>query len=88
MRKSHAEAVMEKLDHRVKVLLKEWAGFSGFSGYKSMDLNDLVQLLNTDGWSTYVDYTNPSIRLVYMEQGDCKREAKFSVDDGEAVRDY
>jgi len=87
-RKSSGEAAMDRLDHAVKVLLKEWAGLSGFSGYKSMGLDEVYEMVNTDGWKTYIDYSNPAQRIVEMQKGDTKRYAKFVIDDdGKVVRD-
>jgi hypothetical protein len=81
--------VMEKLDERVKVLLKKWAGLSGFQKYKDMDLDAIVQLVNTEGWTTAIDDSDPSIRAVQMSKETTFRRAKFIVDEqGRVIKEY
>lgn len=83
------ETPTEKLDHRVKVLLKEWAGLSGFYGYKTMELEEIFKLVNTEGWVTTVDQADPSARVLEMVKEDTVRKAKFSIDEkGRALRNY
>lgn len=80
---------MEKLDDRVKVLLKKWAGLSGFHKYKDMDLDEIFQLVNTEGWKTEIDKSNPSIRAVQMLKETTVRRAKFVVDEqGRVIKEY
>lgn len=83
------ETPAEKLDHRVKVLLKEWAGLSGFYGYKSMELDEIFKLVNSEGWSTTIDKSDPSARVLEMTKEDTVRKAKFNIDDkGRALKNY
>ncbi|MFS0839651.1 hypothetical protein [Paenibacillus sp. 1P03SA] len=86
-RKNAGSESLDKLDYRVKVLLKEWAGLSGFYGYKSMSLDEILELLNTEGWETRVDKSDPSVRRVVMIKEDTVRKAKFFLDDkGRALK--
>lgn len=79
----------EKLDHKVKVLLKEWAGLSGFYGYKDKELDEIFELVNTEGWKTTIDASDPSSRVLVMERDAVGRKAKFSIDDkGRAIKNY
>ncbi|MVP02357.1 MULTISPECIES: hypothetical protein [Paenibacillus] len=88
-RKSKGDTELSKLDFRVKVLLKEWAGFSGFYGYKSMEFDEILALVNTNGWTTTIDASDPSVRIVEMVKEDTVRKAKFSLDDkGRALKNY
>ncbi|MBP1991844.1 hypothetical protein [Paenibacillus eucommiae] len=88
-RNNKQETAVEKLDHRVKVLLKEWAGLSGFYGYKSLELDEIFKLVNTEGWKTNVDKSDPAARIVEMVKEGTVRKAKFSLDEkGRALRDY
>ncbi|SFE80178.1 hypothetical protein SAMN04487969_10722 [Paenibacillus algorifonticola] len=73
--------VEEKLNHKLTVLLKEWAGQSGFFGYKDMDFEQVLALVNTAGWKTELDDSDPSVRSVRMVKEDTVRKAKFILDD-------
>jgi hypothetical protein len=86
---SNNNEATEKLDDRVKVLLKKWAGLSGFHKYKDMDLDEIFQLVNTEGWKTEIDQSDPSIRLVQMIKEVTVRRAKFVVDEqGRVIKEY
>ncbi|WP_127534734.1 hypothetical protein [Paenibacillus kobensis] len=80
----------DKLDHRVHVLLKEWAGLSGFYGYKEMELDEIMELVNTQGYKTEVDRSDPSARIVVMfKDGSAVRKSKFVLDEkGRALKAY
>ncbi|GMK40312.1 hypothetical protein PCCS19_33680 [Paenibacillus sp. CCS19] len=81
---------VDKLDHRVTVLLKEWAGLSGFYGYKEFGLEEVLALLNTAGWKTDVDASDPAARVVVQfKDGSVVRRSKFTLDEkGRALKVY
>ncbi|NHN29568.1 hypothetical protein [Paenibacillus agricola] len=86
---SKNDEVIAKLDERVKVLLKKWAGLSGFHKYKDMDLDEIFQLVNTEGWQTEIDKSDPLIRAVQMSKETTHRRAKFVVDEqGRVIKEY
>lgn len=85
--KNKRAAGVSKLDHRVTVQLKEWAGLSGFYGYKDMDLEQVLALLNTEGWKTEVDSSEPNARVLIMLKDETVRKGKFVLDDkGRALK--
>lgn len=81
---------VDKLDHRVNVLLKEWAGLSGFYGYKDFGPEEILELLNTAGWKTDIDRSDPAARIVVQfKDGAAVRKSKFVLDEkGRALKAY
>jgi len=80
------EAVAEKLNNVTTVLLKKWAGLSGFYGFKAMDLNEVLALLNTQGWKATIDDSAASSRVVELYQGDTRvRKQRFTIDEAGRV---
>ncbi|MDF2926168.1 MAG: hypothetical protein K0R57_5082 [Paenibacillaceae bacterium] len=83
------DAGIEKLELRVKVQLKKWAGLSGFYGYKEMDFDQIYKLVNSGGWKTEIDASDPAKRVLRMTKEGVVRKAKFTLDEkGRVVRDY
>lgn len=74
--------VADKLNHVTTVLLKKWAGLSGFYGFKSMEYDEVLALLNTNGWKAVIDDSVSSSRVVelYKDEKRVRRE-KFAIDE-------
>ena len=80
------EAVQDKLKHVTTVLLKKWAGLSGFYGFKAMEYDEVLALLNTNGWKAVIDDSASPNRIVELYQGDKRvRREKFAVDEAGRV---
>ncbi|MEK8127292.1 hypothetical protein WMW72_05130 [Paenibacillus filicis] len=77
----------DKLNHSTKVLLKRWAGLSGLLRYKDLELEEVVALFDSNGWSVRIDDSASPNRIVelYKEETRVRRE-KFVVDEAGRVR--
>lgn len=85
-RKDQLAAIDEKLKHVTTVLLKKWAGLSGFYGFKAMEFEEVLALLNTNGWKAVIDDSAAPNRTVelYQDEKQVRRE-RFAVDEAGRV---